>query len=114
VRPAHRGTQIVKGVAANNGHTIAWTISVGKTGFLATIILSMSGNVGEGTVYVRDAADVFQYDVMGGNLLTLAGYSPPASVSFWPPLEIPAGWDIMVYSGAIGLIVKGLVFGWEE
>ena len=114
VRPAHRGTQIVKEGYADGALVIVWTVTVGKTGFLATVILNAAGLPGVGTLYVRNAADVYQYSILWGGILTAVGSVMPASASFNPPLEIPAEWDVVMISSAVGFACAGFVFGWEE
>ena len=114
VRPAHNGTQIVKYIFACNNVTIIHTVSAGTTFHLCSFGLGVH-TVAAGTinVAVRNAADVFQYYLAMAEIV--AGVTTmPFQGTFWPPLEIPAGYDLVVQSNAVVLTVMGMCFGWEE
>lgn len=63
-------------------------------------------------MYVRNVADVGQYNIVKNSTGTAA--SNTAFMSFNPPLEIPEGYDICIYSLAATAWAYGSVFGWEE
>jgi len=113
-RPAHNGVQVSKNVLATNATTIIYTVSDNKTLFLCTASLGHYGIATGGTYLgVRNDGDVFQYYIH--YVMCQLNYpSVPVVVTFWPPLEIPEKWDIIVVSGVAGLSAMGYVFGWEE
>jgi hypothetical protein len=113
-RPGHNGTQVDKANTATNGIAIVYTVTAGKTLYLCTVSKWVElVAVGISSVFLRNVADVFQYNLIYE--LTVAGVLiPHRSVTFWPPLEVPAGYDICVRSSVAGLTVGSFVFGWEE
>lgn len=113
-RPAHRGTQVVGSGNAHNSTVILYTVPAGKTFFLCAadicVYLGVAGS--EGHLYVRDDGDVLQYRIF--KLYSPNLTSEANSLSFMPPLEIPAGWDICVLSSAVGIYVNAFIHGWVE
>jgi len=114
IRPAHNGEQVAKSNAATNGTTIIHTVTATKTLYLCTSTLTYWGAVGSGQIKVRNAADVDQYILVIGGLITAAGAFFGLSIPFNPPLEIPAGWDVVVLSSIAASVAEGFIFGWEE
>lgn len=113
-RPAHRGAQVASDAGGTDGTFILHTVTAGKTLFLCgmTFENNDSGTGHVGTLRVRNDTDVAQYDLAQvfidaiGQIIT--------SKSYWPPLEIPALWDVVVISSAAGLDTRGFIHGWEE
>lgn len=114
VRPAHKGEQVVKGNTVNNGTSIVHTVSTGKTLYLTALAFSVYAGVGESNMFVRNAADVTQYYFFVNTIFTAGGAGSMGNLSFNPPLEIPAGYDICVSSNAAANFAYGFIHGWEE
>ncbi len=114
VRPAHGGIQVVKSLGVNNTAAIVHTVTAAKTFYLTFSRLLTGDNIsGAGLLWVRDTADVlwFYIDAFYHAINTTFTSSP---LVFFPPVEIPSGYDIVVQSTALGLNVTALVGGWEE
>jgi len=114
IRPAHRGTQVAKSASAINATVIIHTVTAGKTLFLCSASLSLQSGVGGGNIFVRNGADVWQFALLAAQIFTAAATSQGSSITFWPPLEIAAGWDLCTISGAAACSASGFIFGWEE
>lgn len=113
-RPAHRGTQIGKSASAVNATAIVYTVTAGKTLYLCTAsLMTETATVSAGIFSIRDGADVSWLHLTMGRANT-AGYFIAPCVTFWPPLEVPAGYDIVVFSSAALAAWTGSIFGWEE
>ena len=114
IRPGHNGSQVFKYASATNGVTIVHTVTAGKTLYLVTAsIMSLSNQASNGFIGVRNGADVDQGYLCHVIGAALGGYPSPLWYSM-PPLELPAGWDVYVQSGAAGFTAIGTIFGWEE
>lgn len=114
VRPAHNGTQVAKYASAINTTAIVYTVTAGKVLHLfhAEVWIAVAA-AGQGFLLVRNAADVAQYYFLP--ILCAAAVMHPCGVAnFYPPVEIPEGWDICVVSSAAVLSVTGEIFAWEE
>lgn len=114
VRPGHNGVSISKTGAAVNTTTTLYTVPAGKTLFLVSWDLWTYG-IGAGLFYaiLRDVSDgTVRY--LGGGTLIANGEHQPNFGNSWPPIEIPAGYDIAVYSAAANLNVVFDFSGWEE
>ena len=115
-RPAHRGTKIVKVGSVANGTLLVYTVSAGKTLHLAGSVagaLSPGGAGAKGFAYIQDDADVLWFSL--GNQTYTDGEGG-AAVAFCPafPLEVPAGYDFVIYGRGAGLTMSLSIFGWEE
>jgi hypothetical protein len=115
IRPAHLGTQIAKYSPGSAGNpTIIHTVTNGKVFFLTSLILTVStyDTGGGGSIVVRDESDVVQYYLTGWNLPGLAAFT--INHSFDPPLEIPAGYDIVLTKASGNEMTYAFIHGWEE
>ena len=114
VRPAHNGTQHTAIGYMENAAAAFYTVGAGDTFFLCTATLGYQ-LMAAGSAYMRvrtDAAAVYYnlvYDVVQA-----ASFGNSKSVYFWPPMELPAGYDIFLSTDTAGLKVVGQVFGWVE
>lgn len=114
VRPGHNGTQTAKYAVAVNQTTILHTVTAGKTLCLVTgSLYTQNSMLGLGQLYIRNDADAFWFSLCGIFGATLGGY-PGQSWHSYPPLEVPAGYDIIVTSSVAGFTVYGSISGWEE
>jgi len=106
------GTQITKSVYANNATKIIHTVSSGKSLYLCSVALSVFPTaLGEGYIYVRDENDTTQYYILVTRRQENDGEM--VSMTFNPPIQIPAGWDICVVSSATNFKLRGFIFGYE-
>jgi len=106
------GTQIAKDYWANNSTGIIHTVTSGKSLYLCSVSLSFyNTSAGYGNMFVRDTSDNVQYRLLEIRRQANDGISVP--LTFNPPLVLPAGWDICVYSGASDVLVRGFIFGYE-
>ena len=113
-RPGHEGTQVAKYNRTTPALALIHTVTAAKTFYLCSASLGSDQlAAGESYLAYRDAADlntvIFLID-----LSTATIPHPACVITFWPPLEIPALYDIYVASGAAGTRAYGFVFGWEE
>ena len=114
VRPGHDGTQIAKSGHTDNALLIVHTVTAGKTLYL-TAALASGNTAGTATginIWVRNAADVAQYYLIQNSLNVNTYFA--VGLSFNPPLEIPAGWDIVIVAGHATARADLFIHGWEE
>jgi len=114
VRPGHDGTQIQARNEADNATVLIYTVTALKTLYLCTAGLSTYTAVGGGSfLRIRTDGDVFWLDLLSFYQgVNLSSVNPV--ITFWPPLEVPAGYYIEVRSSSVGHKVQGYIFGWEE
>jgi len=114
VRPGHRGEQVAEYKEVANGTAIVYTVGAGKTFFMTTanFICDSSVTATLATLYVRNASDVLQY-YLGVAYFRAVGQIV-APMTFNPPLEIPAGWDVVIASDSANLKTRAFIHGWEE
>lgn len=114
VRPGHNGTQVLERRYATNARVTVYTVGAGKVAFITHIALGSPSNV-SGAVYCVIANTVPEdlwFPIIGYNITNMPSIHGEAS--YWPPIELPAGYIIAVFSGAAGLDVWCSVHGWEE
>ena len=114
VRPAHNGTQVAVSLLTNGAVSIIYTVPAGVTLFLCGMIvgLYMSGAGVTAYVRVRNVADVTQYTLF--NQVTNFAFDVTLNHSFWPPLEIPTGYDIVQAATGAGQEIDTFLHGWIE
>jgi len=106
------GTQIAKDAYANNSTVIIHTVTSGKSLYLCNIGLSVFPTAsGYGYFYVRDENDTTQYRFFRPRRQQYDGEM--VSMTFNPPLIIPEGWDIVLWSQVADFIIYGFIFGYE-
>lgn len=114
VRPAHRGVQILANDAKSDGTTILHTVPVGKTFYLCDCSVTVDCGIVQrvGRLDIRDAEDaVISTLVRCVTSLVQAYVFTP---SYWPPIEIPAGYDVVITSNSASLVIYAFIHGWEE
>jgi len=113
-RPAHRGTQVVKDGSAANATTLLYTVTAAKTLYLTGYWIEKQFTAAncELSFYIRNAGDVLWYRLIRHIQAVAATLAISRSFSF--PLEVPAGYDLILYSSAVGGIIYGGFEGWEE
>lgn len=114
VRPAHNGTQIAKDKTITNGTAIVHTVTAAKTFFLTAATFSVFGSAAaqRGELFVRDADDLNPYLIFLLGLGAAGHFSE--GLPFNPPLEIPAGYDVCIFSNDANLGAAAFIHGWEE
>jgi len=114
VRPAHDGTQRVGDATATAAAAQVLLVGAGKIFYLCTAMMGFSAiAAGWCDLAVNTAIPALWHRLLV-DYVAAAASGITKSITFWPPLEIPAGYTIDVASGAAGLTVYGAVFGWEE
>lgn len=114
VRPGHNGTQVLKENYVSNATLVLHTVTAGKTLYLcsayASYYISATGIIGR--LFVRDVADftVYSFSICNSGALGQMESTP----SYNPPIEIPAGYDICLISGAASMVIRAGIHGWEE
>ena len=104
-------TQIVKSVEVANTTTIIHTVTAGKTFYLCSVSCDSDSGVNKLThLKVRNDSDVDQYIIIDHESAAQASVS--GSLTFFPPITIPAGWDIVLETTATQGM--GFIHGWEE
>ena len=114
IRPGHNGTQIAISQVAVNATAIVYAVPAGKTFYLSHAQLNFYSVLAAITflLYVRNAADVAQYNII--SLASgVAGHLAVPCV-FNPPIEIPALWDIVVSSNSLSGNAYAFIHGWAE
>lgn len=113
-RPAHRGTQIIKQFGVISGTAIVHTVTAGKVFYLCECLLSTFNSVSSyGYGFIRDGADALIRRIIAMRVQAGSTFVGPHN-TFWPPIEIPAGYDICVLSSALAIEYKLSIHGWEE
>jgi len=114
VRPAHNGTQIFQRRTADNETTVIYTTPADQHFYLCHCSLQFSA-IAAGRAIIRartDAAAIWAELIYEVILATSDGKT--TGFSYWPPIEFPYSYDIVVISNAVGLGLQGMVFGWVE
>jgi hypothetical protein len=95
--------------------TIIYTVTAGKTLYIVAACMACVSTAAaaiEVSLAVRNAADVTQ-----GYLIPRypgpGHLSDGGEIAYPIPLQVPAGWDVVIYAAASG-IGLGSFFGWEE
>jgi len=113
-RPAHDGEQVASSSEANNATVVQYTVPAGKVFHLCFYQVSCradaAGNFAR--LYVRDAADNLVYQIVVYYFGALDNVNSTGTL--YPPLEIPAGYDIVIHSNAAGCTIYSFVLGWLD
>jgi hypothetical protein len=113
VRPAHNGTQVIIEGTVANGNNELYAVPATATLLLDFFTIDYyAGAIGSNMwAEIRNAADVHQY-YLGRHDSNRITDGCKAS-NLWPPLEIPAGYDINLFSSgaarAIYFFGKGIL-----
>ena len=103
--------QIVKSVEVSNATSIIHTVTAGKIFYLCSVSCDADSGINKLThLKVRNGADVDQYIIIDHESAAQASIS--GSRSFFPPIAIPAGWDIVLQTTASQGM--GFIHGWEQ
>ncbi len=113
-RPGHNGTQVTKQGAANNTTTIVHTVTAGKVLYLVDWTVGWE-SLALGSwcaLRVRNAADVLAFDIW--TMPTRAVLNGGLAVAYIYPIEIPAGYDVVVAAANGNVSIYGFIHGWED
>jgi len=114
VRPAHDGTQVLSEQYVINGTLPIYTVPVGQTFYLCTVGMACAiFAVGLGIVGVQTDVPATIANLLYDNYVA-GSHLPTKNVSFWPPIELPAGYSVFVFSGVPVLQMYGWAHGWVE
>ena len=106
---------IRKRSSISNGVAIIHTVSEGKSFFLVFSMLIITpyatGNK-QGSLAIRDVNDALIADIQSLYCADAEG-GRGESQSYPIPLEIPAGWDIIIWADSY-TTTGASIFGWEE
>lgn len=100
---------------AGAGSLIIYTVPAGKILFVTSAFLAArySGAANAwGAIGVRDALDAHQYWFAMVYIVGANSYNTP--LSYFPAVEVPAGYDVYVRSGDALLDANGIINGWIE
>jgi len=114
VRPGHDGTQVAASNVASAGDAIVYTVPVGKVLYVTAWNAQAKDTAGGNAALfaVRDDLDAWVYSFMALSF-AVAG-QVVSSLSHDPPLEVPAGYDVYVYTDNAAAQIWATVFGWVE
>lgn len=107
-------TQVVKQSSASGATATIHTVTAAKTLYLNTVIFSIYNvqtNVATLWMGVTNDSDTVQYYFFYTSVTSKEPFAVPAT--FFPPLEIPAGWKVKVYSNVSNAIAYGFLHGYE-
>lgn len=108
------GTQVAVSGSANNGYTTLRTVTAGKTLYLSAISLYVrNGSAGSrvGSLGVYTGVPVLVYNLLYFDLFTNTQHGK--SLNMIPPVEVPAGYLVRIYSGDAALYSIGFIHGYE-
>ena len=114
VRPAHDGTQINATATVEGATVVVYTVPADNIFYLCTAVVGpFTIAAGLCSMYIlTDGAAV--WFPLGYINVGAALDANSVSVTFWPPLEVPADYVVTLLTSAAGLICRGGVFGWIE
>lgn len=114
VRPGHNGEQVLAYDTVINGAQVVYTVPAGKVFFLCEAnLLSISNVTGKIALTIYDAAPALLL-TLGGISMIVAQSQGTDHYTYWPPIELPAGYSIRVESNIAGLEARSSIFGWIE
>ena len=114
IRWARRGNLLVKYAEIINGAYLMYTVPADRTFYLVGSVLcptTFANGVGRG--WIRDDSDYIWFSLGFCDADDARGSS---NIAFQPsaPLEVPAGYDFVVYSDRAGYTASLSFYGWEE
>jgi len=114
VRPAHNGTQVLETDVVVSGTKILYTVAAGKILYLTHAYLGVGliTAIGIGYLWIRDSTPTNLY-LLGVVRSITDTPSGPSFPCYWPPIEIPATYDIAVIATA-NLEIHATIHGWVE
>jgi len=102
-------TQILDEGTATNATVIIYTVPANKIFWLMEALLTVDGGAaGQARIEIRNATDVHVRDVCRIEVVTAVGVAPSDHFQPQYAIEIPAGYDITIISGAASLVAEGV------
>jgi len=98
----------------NNSTVTLWTVPANKYGYINTLYLSgynTSGTFSISRLFVTNAADVLQYDIIYRLIPHDSAFD--ASVTFPMPMKLESGYKLKIRSYAVGNSLQAFVHGYE-
>lgn len=108
------GTQITEDAYRCTGTLNAYIVTAGKTLYCSLMVLTTRNNSGALSYYqleVRNASDVQQYVLARESVPNATGVN--IVIPFLPPLEVPAGYKIVIKTGDADHCIQLFVHGYE-
>jgi len=114
VRPAHKGTQVLKNASVTDGEIIIYTVPPGKILYLLEAHLRLTDDVsGQGVIYIFTDVPGWLRNLCSFWFASGSSGGTDHFVSAYP-LEIPAGYTIRLFSEGAGFDLQAGIFGWVE
>ena len=113
-RPGHNGTQVLEDNTVNNGTVVLYTVAAGEIFYWCGWNINVRAPAYASNTYLEVYDDVpalwkeIQRGGTGANQVNLL------SKSYWPPLEIPAGYSVRIRSTIAGHAINASIHGWVE
>ena len=113
-RPGHNGVQVFLGAeVALVVPTSFYTVPAGQTLYLTFAFLGRANPIAANlSLSVYDDTPVLWQHIFHTHML-LNDPSPPHIASFWPPIEIPAGYHLY-YNQNVNALLSYCIHGWVE
>lgn len=113
-RPAHNGTQAMGSANITDGPALIYLVPVGEVFYFTGYSFTYHSVVGvaTGNISIQDVVPAV-VEMLNMIQVTDVEYCMLKG-SFWPPLELPAGYSVRLWSNAATLFVHGFVHGWVE
>lgn len=114
-RQTKDSTQVAVSKTKANGVEIIYTVPASKVFYMTAWTLGLTGSAVDLVhLKVRNVADTEQYTIMTMGAETTLLESQTQSGSFDPPLEIAAGWDVILDSDAANADGTAFIHGYTE
>jgi len=97
------------------GTSIIYTPAAGKILFVSSVSMTTLNKVVQASqhnIRVRNVADVDQFYVMYHYMWLQESINQ--SQPFMPAIEVPAGYDVIMYQSAADMYCRSFIFGWLE
>jgi len=114
VRPAHNWTQKIKYNAAQGSTVDLLQVSSGKTGYLTTLIITVSASASGHTFQLNYTDDTGTVITRLLNDVMRAANTIGFSVTFNPPFEMDSGYKLQLYSSNSALRITAFAILGEE
>ena len=114
VRPAHNGEQLAINNNAQGTTITMYTVPTDQVAFVDLMVVTLDCNAANhiSGVYVEDSGGTIIYRIIGTYVRDISTRVYP--ISFYPPLELPSGYQIIISSDSSDLITRVFIHGWVE
>ena len=113
-RPGHNGTQVLENTESNVlNWVVLYTVPAGQTLFLTMVSFSWDQSVNNvWKIAIYDDVPALWKTLAIGRAILAAG-NPFWMSTFWPPIEVPAGYHIQRYQD-VAIAPCFTIHGWTE